>query len=73
MSENEQANIPPSQLIGARIEHLNDWRGEVLSQLRALIHRADPDVVRGVYSVVPSVLLPIGAFLFRAFRLRYPG
>ena len=48
MSENEQADIPPSQLIDARIKQLDDWRGEMLSQLRALIHRADPDVVEGV-------------------------
>ena len=35
----------PSQLIDARIEELDDWRGEMLSQLRALIKQADPAVV----------------------------
>ena len=35
----------PSQLIDARIEELNDWRGEMLSRLRALIRQADPAVV----------------------------
>jgi len=35
----------PSQLIDARIEELGDWRGTMLSQLRALIKEADPDVV----------------------------
>ena len=35
----------PSQLIDARIEELDDWRGEMLSQLRALIKQADPVVV----------------------------
>lgn len=35
----------PSELIDARIEELGDWRGEMLSQLRALIKEADPDVV----------------------------
>ncbi|RVC77171.1 DUF1801 domain-containing protein [Mesorhizobium sp. M4A.F.Ca.ET.022.05.2.1] len=35
----------PSQLIDARIEELGDWRGQMLSQLRALIRDADPDVV----------------------------
>jgi hypothetical protein len=35
----------PSQLIDARIEELGDWRGEVLSRLRALIKQADPKVV----------------------------
>jgi hypothetical protein len=34
-----------SQLIDARIEELGDWRGKTLSQVRALIKKADPDVV----------------------------
>ena len=35
----------PSELIDARIKDLGDWRGEMLSRLRALIKEADPDVV----------------------------
>jgi hypothetical protein len=35
----------PSQLIDARIKELGDWRGEMLSRLRALVKEADPDVV----------------------------
>ena len=35
----------PAQLIDARIEEQNDWRGEMLSRLRALIKQADPEVV----------------------------
>ena len=35
----------PSQLIDARIEVLGDWRGEMLSRLRALVKEADPEVV----------------------------
>ena len=34
-----------SQLIDARIKELDDWRGETLSRLRALIKQADPKVV----------------------------
>jgi hypothetical protein len=34
-----------SRLIDARIEELGDWRGEMLSRLRALITQADPQVV----------------------------
>src|ERR1700740_2922164 len=34
-----------SQLIDARIQELGDWRGEMLSRLRALIRQADPNVV----------------------------
>jgi len=33
----------PSELIDARIEDLGDWRGEMLSRLRALIKEADPE------------------------------
>jgi hypothetical protein len=35
----------PDQLIEARIEELDDWRGKTLSRLRALIKQADPEVV----------------------------
>ena len=35
----------PSQLIDAKINELDDWRGETLSRLRGLIKQADPDVV----------------------------
>jgi hypothetical protein len=35
----------PSQLIDARIKELGDWRGEMLSRLRALVKKADPEVV----------------------------
>jgi len=35
----------PSQLIDARIKELGDWRGDMLSRLRALVKQADPDVV----------------------------
>ena len=35
----------PSQLIDARIEDLGDWRGQVLSRIRALIKEADSEVI----------------------------
>ena len=35
----------PSQLIDARIKELGDWRGTMLSRLRAVVKDADPDVV----------------------------
>ena len=35
----------PSQLIDERIRELGDWRGKMLSRLRALIKQAAPDVV----------------------------
>jgi hypothetical protein len=35
----------PSKKIDQRIEELGDWRGDLLAHLRALIKKADPDVV----------------------------
>jgi len=34
-----------SQLISNRIAELGDWRGETLSRIRALIKKADPDIL----------------------------
>jgi hypothetical protein len=35
----------PSHLITTHIQSLTDWRGPVLARVRALIHKACPDVV----------------------------
>jgi hypothetical protein len=35
----------PSRLIDARIKELDDWRGKMLSRVRALVKQADPEVV----------------------------
>ncbi len=35
----------PSRLIDARIRELDDWRGDTLAHVRALIRQADPEVV----------------------------
>ena len=43
-----------SRLIDARIQELGDWRGEMLSRLRALIKQADPNVVEEVKWRKPS-------------------
>jgi hypothetical protein len=40
-----QKGESPSRLIDARIKELGDWRGKMLSRLRALIKKADPEVV----------------------------
>src|SRR5437868_10669439 len=40
-----QESKSPSHLIDGRIKELGDWRGEMLSRLRALIREADPQVV----------------------------
>jgi hypothetical protein len=43
-----------SDLIDARIAELDDWRGELLARIRALIKEADPDVVEDVKWRKPS-------------------
>lgn len=40
MSEDKTA----AEQIDARIAALDDWRGETLAQVRAIIHEADPEV-----------------------------
>jgi hypothetical protein len=40
-----QKDKTPSQLIDERIKELDDWRGQTLSRLRALVKEADPEVV----------------------------
>jgi hypothetical protein len=47
-SKTSKAEPAPSQLIDAKIKGLGDWRGEMLGQLRALIHAADPAVTETV-------------------------
>ena len=40
-----QSSESPSQLIDAKIVELGDWRGEMLSRLRALVKEVDSQVV----------------------------
>lgn len=44
----------PSLLIDAQIKATNDWRGETLARIRALIKQADPEVVEDVKWRKPS-------------------
>ena len=44
-SETEQEGASASQLISKRIAELDDWRGETLAKIRALIKAADPEIV----------------------------
>ena len=53
MPQNKEVN-DASRLIDARIQELGDWRGEMLSRLRALIKQADPEVVEEVKWIKPS-------------------
>jgi hypothetical protein len=45
MPKTAAAGEDPAALIDARIAELADWRGATLARVRALIRKADPDVV----------------------------
>jgi len=47
-------DLPASELISKRIAELGDWRGKTLSRMRALIRKADPDVVEEWKWVKPT-------------------
>jgi hypothetical protein len=44
-TKNPDDGPSPSELIDGRIAELDDWRGELLARLRALVKDADPEVV----------------------------
>jgi hypothetical protein len=73
----------PSEQIDAMIKKSDDWRGEKLSQLRALIKKADPTMVEEVKWKKPSNpmgvpvwshdgIVCIGDTLKSAVRLTFP-
>lgn len=43
-----------SRLIDERIRSLGDWRGEILADVRRMIHEADPDIVEECKWVKPT-------------------
>ncbi len=45
MKRRQAKGVSPSRLIDARIAELDDWRGDTLARVRAIIRKADPDVV----------------------------
>ncbi|MEO7198474.1 MAG: DUF1801 domain-containing protein [Solirubrobacterales bacterium] len=44
----------PSELIDARLEELDDWRGEILSRIRGLTKHAVPEVAEEIKWRKPS-------------------
>lgn len=44
-SSTHASGTTPARLIDAKIEELDDWRGEMLAHVRRLIKQADADVV----------------------------
>lgn len=39
------SKFPASKFIDAKINELGDWRGKTLAKVRAIIHKADPEIV----------------------------
>ena len=54
MTPDSEQDRSPAELIDTMIEELDDWRGETLARVRALIKEADPDVVEEVKWRKPS-------------------
>ncbi len=50
----EPESETPSELIDAKIEELDDWRGEMLSRIRGLTKQAAPEVVEEIKWRKPS-------------------
>jgi hypothetical protein len=50
----ESESETPSELIDAKIEELDDWRGEMLSRIRGLAKQATPEVVEEIKWRKPS-------------------
>ena len=53
-SKAAKAEGSASRQIDARIKELNDWRGDLLARVRALIKQADPEVVEEWKWVKPT-------------------
>lgn len=49
-----EESTSPTKLIDARINELDDWRGQTLAKVRALIKEAAPDVVEEMKWAKPS-------------------
>src|SRR5215213_10380036 len=66
----------PAELIDARIKELGDWRGKMLSRLRALIKEADPEVVEEWKWSVPvwshDGLICTGETYKKAVKMTFP-
>jgi hypothetical protein len=72
----ENMTDAPSQLIDARIEELNDWRGQSLARIRNLIHQADPEVIEEWKWSVPvwshAGIICTGEAYKKAVKMTFP-
>src|SRR5260370_26934631 len=46
--------FPASAFIDAKINELGDWSGKTLAKVRAIIHKADPEIVEELKWVKPA-------------------
>lgn len=78
MKTEKQAALSESAcaLIDQRIAELGDWRGETLAQIRAIVHKADPEVVeewkwRGVPTWSHSGIISTGETYKTAVKMTF--
>ncbi len=72
-----QEQKSPSELIDDRIRELGDWRGEMLSSIRALIKQAIPEVVeewkwRGVPTWYHNGMVCTGETYKKVVKVTFP-
>ncbi|MGY2341105.1 DUF1801 domain-containing protein [Pseudomonas sp. SDO5532_S415] len=48
ITDSQEETSSASERIDAKIRDLNDWRGQTLARVRALVRQADPEVVEEV-------------------------
>jgi hypothetical protein len=66
----------PAELIDGKIAELDDWRGETLAKVRAIVKKADPDVVeewkwRGVPSWYHDGIICTGETYKKAVKMTF--
>lgn len=54
MKEKNAPEQPASHLIDQRIRSLGGWRATILTEVRRLIHEADPDIIEECKWIKPS-------------------
>jgi len=75
--------MPDSKAVDAKIQALTDWRGKTLTRLRAIINKADPEIVEEMKWKKPTNpsgvpvwshdgIVCIGEPLKSAVRLTFP-
>lgn len=76
MNKSNTQGSTPSELISARIEELNDWRGSVLAQVRQIILKANLDITEEWKWNIPvwskSGIICTGETYKKSVKLTFP-